>query len=70
MLCYSLGIEFSTGALAYGDTWRMHRKFFHQTLRSDATVKYQPLYMTKANSLVQNLLQDGAGSNLGTILQA
>ncbi|OAX32461.1 cytochrome P450 [Rhizopogon vinicolor AM-OR11-026] len=65
-----LGLEYSTAMLPYGDAWRVHRKLFHQTLRSDAAVKYQPIYMSKAISLVQNLLQDGAAPNLETILQA
>ncbi|OAX32460.1 cytochrome P450, partial [Rhizopogon vinicolor AM-OR11-026] len=65
-----LGVESTTATIPYGDTWRVHRKLFHQTLRSDATVKYQALYTSKAIALVQNLLQDGAASNLGSILQA
>ncbi|KAJ8588852.1 cytochrome P450 [Rhizopogon salebrosus TDB-379] len=64
-----LGIDTSTGTLAYGDSLRMHRKLFHQTLRSEAIVEYHALYMNKAISLVQSLLQDGAASNLRTILQ-
>ncbi|OJA09869.1 hypothetical protein AZE42_06267 [Rhizopogon vesiculosus] len=62
------GIESGTGFTAYGNTWRMHRKLFHQTLRSDAIVKYHALYMSKAVSLVHNLLQDRAASTLGAIL--
>ncbi|KAJ8596621.1 CyP450 monooxygenase [Rhizopogon salebrosus TDB-379] len=65
-----LGIDSITPIIPYGDTWRMHRKFFHQTLRSEAAFKYQALYMSKAISLVQNLLQEGAASNLGASLQA
>ncbi|KAJ8596623.1 CyP450 monooxygenase [Rhizopogon salebrosus TDB-379] len=65
-----LGVESSTVLLAYGNTWKVHRKLFHQTLRSDVIVKYQAFYTSKAISLVQNLLQDGAATNLVTILQA
>ncbi|OAX44082.1 cytochrome P450 [Rhizopogon vinicolor AM-OR11-026] len=65
-----LGVESATAFISYGDTWKVHRKLFHQTLRSDATIKYQALYMSKAIALVQNLLQVGAASNLESILQA
>ncbi|KAG1746225.1 cytochrome P450 [Suillus lakei] len=63
------GVEFTTGLTAYGDTWRVHRKLSHQTLRSDATTKYQELYMNKAISLARVLLEDGAAFNLQTSLR-
>jgi cytochrome P450 len=68
---YSLGMETATAVLGYGDTWRVHRKLFHQTMGPEALVKYRPFYTSIATSLVQNLLQleDGA-EQLGRILQS
>jgi len=66
--CNSFGAEGGTGFLAYGNTWKLHRKLFQQTLRPDATMKYHELHMNTATSLAQNLLQDGAASELEAIL--
>ncbi|KAG1730688.1 cytochrome P450 [Suillus paluster] len=49
------GFSFNTGLLPYGDTFRMHRKLFHQVLRVEASNSYQDLYLRKAHELVVNL---------------
>ncbi|KAG1735609.1 cytochrome P450 [Suillus paluster] len=50
------GMSFNTALLPYGDTFRTHRKIFHQTLRAEASNSYQDLYLRKAHELVVNLL--------------
>ena len=42
--------------MPYGDTFRMHRKLYHQVLRIEASNSYQDLYLRKAHELVVNLL--------------
>jgi cytochrome P450 len=71
IISHSLGMETTTAVLGYGDSWRMHRKLFHQTMGPETLVKYRPFYTKIAISLVQNLLQleDGA-EQLGRILQS
>ncbi|KAG1875757.1 CyP450 monooxygenase [Suillus subluteus] len=50
------GIDFITALLPYGDTLRLHRRLFHQALRSDAADSYRDLYLDKARQLLSNLL--------------
>ncbi|KAG1875755.1 CyP450 monooxygenase [Suillus subluteus] len=50
------GIDFITAFLPYGDTLRLHRRLFHQALRSDAADSYRDLYLAKARQLLSNLL--------------
>ncbi|KAG1830207.1 cytochrome P450 [Suillus variegatus] len=51
------GLEFNTVLLPYGETWRQHRKIFHQVLRAEACVSYDEMYSRHANELVFNLLK-------------
>ncbi|KAG1801000.1 cytochrome P450 [Suillus plorans] len=50
------GIDFITAFLPYGDTFRLHRRLFHQALRPDAADSYRDLYLDKARQLLSNLL--------------
>ncbi|KAG2035464.1 cytochrome P450 [Suillus americanus] len=50
------GIDFITTLLPYGDTLRLHRRLFHETLRSDAANSYRDLYLDKARQLLSHLL--------------
>ncbi|KAG1735601.1 cytochrome P450 [Suillus paluster] len=50
------GLSFNTALMPYGDTFRMHRKLYHQVLRIEASNSYQDLYLRKAHELVANLL--------------
>ena len=66
--CNSFGADGGTGFLGCGDSvWKLHRKLFQQTLRPDSSTRYRELHMKTATALVQNLLQDGAASNLEAI---
>ncbi|KAI9567597.1 cytochrome P450 [Boletus coccyginus] len=50
------GLSFSTFLLPYGDRWRLHRRFFHQTLRPDAEHRFLPSQHRKACHLLRQLL--------------
>ncbi|KAG1745097.1 cytochrome P450 [Suillus paluster] len=50
------GLTFNTVLLPYGETWRQHRKIFHQVLRPEASASYRELFSRHANELVFNLL--------------
>ncbi|KAF9223367.1 cytochrome P450 [Gyrodon lividus] len=50
------GMDFSTVMLPYGDEWRLHRKLFHQALRSEPEPRHREVYMTRARTLLTNLL--------------
>ncbi|KIK93114.1 hypothetical protein PAXRUDRAFT_145750 [Paxillus rubicundulus Ve08.2h10] len=50
------GIDFTTALLPYGPEWRIHRRMFHQALRSEAVGSYQGLYQSRVIRLLQNLL--------------
>ncbi|KAG2123752.1 cytochrome P450 [Suillus clintonianus] len=52
------GLSFNTGLQPYGDTFRMHRKLYHQSMRIEVTNSYQDLYLRKAHELIVNLLDD------------
>lgn len=49
------GLDFSSVLLPYGDRWRLHRRFFHQTFRLDAVSRFLPLQHHKACHLLRQL---------------
>ncbi|EIW83763.1 cytochrome P450 [Coniophora puteana RWD-64-598 SS2] len=55
------GIDFNTVLQPYGDTWRLHRKLFHHSLRGETAIRYQNLYLEKAHGLLANLLDAPEG---------
>ncbi|EGO24791.1 hypothetical protein SERLADRAFT_349289 [Serpula lacrymans var. lacrymans S7.9] len=52
------GMDFNTGLLPYGDEWRLHRKLFHRSFRSEAAATYHELHLRKAHQLVLDLLNE------------
>ncbi|KAL0958953.1 hypothetical protein HGRIS_014265 [Hohenbuehelia grisea] len=44
------------GLIHYGDTWRKHRRLFHQKFRQGMVSDLQPLQTQKARELLSNLL--------------
>ncbi|KAF9237858.1 cytochrome P450 [Melanogaster broomeanus] len=51
------GVDFSTAFLRYGDRWRLHRRFFHQSFKADAVSRFAPMQQQKAHQLLHRLLQ-------------
>ncbi|EGN92403.1 hypothetical protein SERLA73DRAFT_117398 [Serpula lacrymans var. lacrymans S7.3] len=47
----------SAGLMRYGNTWRQHRRFYHQSLRSSAALSYRPLQMRKIHELLVDMLE-------------
>ncbi|EGN97749.1 hypothetical protein SERLA73DRAFT_111085 [Serpula lacrymans var. lacrymans S7.3] len=43
--------------MRYGNTWRQHRRFYHQSLRSSAALSYRPLQMRKIHELLVDMLE-------------
>ncbi|EGO18439.1 hypothetical protein SERLADRAFT_404280, partial [Serpula lacrymans var. lacrymans S7.9] len=43
--------------MSYGNTWRQHRRFYHQSLRSSAALSYRPLQMRKIHELLVDMLE-------------
>jgi len=52
------GIADGTLLMPYGDTWRLHRRIYHQAMNSEVAVSYQPMQCTKARQLIVNLAED------------
>ncbi|KAF9238521.1 cytochrome P450 [Melanogaster broomeanus] len=50
------GMGFSTVMLPYGDEWRLHRKLFHQAFRLESESRHREVYLTRARTLLTNLL--------------
>ncbi|KAI9459790.1 cytochrome P450 [Boletus coccyginus] len=50
------GIGFNSVMLPYGDKWRLHRRFFHQTFRFDGVRKLLPFQHRKSCQLLRRLL--------------
>ncbi|KIJ18530.1 hypothetical protein PAXINDRAFT_70972, partial [Paxillus involutus ATCC 200175] len=63
---HSLGTEFSSIFLPYGDRWRLHRRLFHQAFHLNTAPSFRPIQMQKAHDLIGNLLS--APSNYPTHL--
>ncbi|KAF9237857.1 cytochrome P450 [Melanogaster broomeanus] len=51
------GMEFNTAFMRYGDTWRLHRRFFHQSFKADSVSRFVPLQQSKAHQLLRGLLE-------------
>jgi len=49
-------VGFTMPLLPYGDRWRLHRRFFHQTFRLDAAPRFLPYQHEKACRLLRQLL--------------
>lgn len=50
------GTSFNTAYLPYGETLRVHRKLFHQTIGAEASAEYHDLYFRRAYELVIDLI--------------
>ncbi|KAN0092733.1 Cytochrome P450, partial [Tylopilus felleus] len=50
------GMDFNSGLLPYGHTWRLHRKMYSAGLNKEASYQYNPLAISKARQLIENLL--------------
>ena len=52
------GIQGGTMVLPYGDTWRLHRRIYHQALNAKAAETFQPMQCAKTRQLIINLVED------------
>ncbi|KAF8552144.1 cytochrome P450 [Imleria badia] len=50
------GTEFSSGLMQYGERWRLHRRFLHQTFRIDAAPRFLPYQHRRACHLLRRLI--------------
>ncbi|KAF8551312.1 cytochrome P450 [Imleria badia] len=50
------GLSFNSVLLPYGDRWRLHKRFFHQTFRLHAVPRFLPNQHRKACHLLRQLL--------------
>ncbi|KAF8556227.1 cytochrome P450 [Imleria badia] len=48
----SVGSEFNSALLQYGEKWRLHRRLFHQSFRADAARDYLPTQLRKVRQLL------------------
>lgn len=48
----SIGSEFNSALLQYGEKWRLHRRLFHQSFRAEAARDYLPTQLRKARQLL------------------
>ncbi|KAH0835878.1 cytochrome P450 [Lanmaoa asiatica] len=49
------GLDFTSVRSRYGDRWRLHRRFFHQTFRPDGVPRFLPLQHRKGCDLLRRL---------------
>ncbi|KAG2087126.1 cytochrome P450 [Suillus discolor] len=52
------GWSISFAFMGYGDEWRLCRRLFHQTFRSESAVKFRPIQIRRAHEMVVNLVDD------------
>ncbi|KAF9238245.1 cytochrome P450 [Melanogaster broomeanus] len=50
------GMDFASILLPYGDKWRFHRRFFHQTFRAESVPRFGPMQQRRASQLLHRLL--------------
>ncbi|KAG8214153.1 cytochrome P450 [Butyriboletus roseoflavus] len=59
MCCDLVGWGNSTGFLQYGDTYRKHRKFFHQQIGTKSSIEvFYPAQETEARQFLRNVLKN------------
>ncbi|KAF8436532.1 cytochrome P450 [Boletus edulis BED1] len=51
------GVDFNSVLLPYGDRWRLHRRFFHQTFRLESVHRFLPYQHSRACLLLHQLLE-------------
>ncbi|EGO23878.1 hypothetical protein SERLADRAFT_349822 [Serpula lacrymans var. lacrymans S7.9] len=51
------GMTFHSALLAYGSTWRLHRRLLHQAFRTEAALKYRPIQLRRVHQFLLNLLE-------------
>ncbi|KAG2114145.1 cytochrome P450 [Suillus discolor] len=44
--------------VGYNDEWRLCRRLFHQTFRSDSALKFRPMQIKQAREMIVNLIDD------------
>ncbi|KAH7884390.1 cytochrome P450 [Phlebopus sp. FC_14] len=49
------GVAFRTVMLPYGNTWRLHRRLYHQAFRAEVAVRYRPMQVRRARQLLLDL---------------
>lgn len=47
-------MDFNSGLLPYGTTWRLHRKMYNASLNKETACQWKPLAISKARQLVGN----------------
>ncbi|KAN0091298.1 Cytochrome P450 [Tylopilus felleus] len=52
------GIASGTILMPYGDTWRLHRRIYHQVMNAKAAENFWPMQCAKARQLLVNLVED------------
>ncbi|KAH0828014.1 cytochrome P450 [Lanmaoa asiatica] len=52
------GIADGTILMPYGETWRLHRRIYHQALNAETAVSYRPMQCARAHQLVVDLAED------------
>ncbi|KAH7904034.1 cytochrome P450 [Hygrophoropsis aurantiaca] len=55
------GVDFLTVFSGYTEQWKVHRKLFNLTLRTEIIIKHRNLYMRKAHELALKLVNDSEG---------
>lgn len=53
-----IGGDIFFGFGQYGDTWRAHRRLFHQALEGAAAKRFQPQTLKHAHDLIRRLLEE------------
>ncbi|KAF8129485.1 cytochrome P450 [Boletus edulis] len=51
------GVDFNSVLIPYGDRWRLHRRFFHQTFRLESVHRFLPYQHSRACLLLHQLLE-------------
>jgi len=57
----AMGLEFNTGFIGYTDTWRLHRRFYHEALRRDVVSRYHSVQLRQAHALIVNIAAQPEG---------
>jgi len=52
----SYGMAFITSMIGYTDTWRFHRRLYHQVFRSEVAQTFRPMQLRKVHQLARNIM--------------
>ncbi|KAJ7607902.1 cytochrome P450 [Roridomyces roridus] len=64
-----MGWDFHLAFMSYGESWRAHRRLFHNAFQADAAKNFHPKELASARTLLRHILDDPEGNIMARFQQ-